>query len=133
MFRLQDLSFDWIGSVVVVFEIFKEVANVQESVAIESYIHEGRLHAREHAADAALVEWWIGPELRTFGYKPGAGPPSLLGLGRGFAFGVIDAISRRVGEFPGVWYARAGSTEIVKEEAAKARFHHRNLTPANRS
>lgn len=85
------------------------------------------------ATDAALVEWWIGPELQIFGYEPEARPPSLLDLGRAFAFGVKDAISRRVGEFPGVWYARAGSTEIVKEETAKAHFHHRNLTPANGS
>lgn len=85
------------------------------------------------AADAALVDWWIGPQLRTFGYKPEAGPPSLLDLAQGFAFGVKDAIRRRVGEFPGLWYARSGSTEIVKEETAKTRFHNRNFTPANRS
>ena len=34
------------GDVVVFFEMFQEIADVQEGVAIETNIHEGRLHPR---------------------------------------------------------------------------------------
>jgi hypothetical protein len=42
--------------VVELFEIFEEVADVEESVAIESDFDEGRLHAGQHACDTALVD-----------------------------------------------------------------------------
>jgi hypothetical protein len=41
--------------VVVIFEIFEEVADVKEGVAIEADIDEGRLHARQHARNTAFV------------------------------------------------------------------------------
>jgi hypothetical protein len=42
--------------VVEFFEVFEEVADVEESVAIESDFDEGRLHAWQHACDTTLVD-----------------------------------------------------------------------------
>jgi hypothetical protein len=42
--------------VIVIFEVFEDVAYVKESVAIEANIDERRLHAWEHAGYAALVD-----------------------------------------------------------------------------
>lgn len=39
----------------VLFQVFEYVADVQEGVAVQADVHEGRLHAREHAGDPALV------------------------------------------------------------------------------
>ncbi len=44
------------SNVVVVFQVFQEIADVQEGVAIEANIHEGRLHTRENSCNAAFVE-----------------------------------------------------------------------------
>jgi hypothetical protein len=43
-------------NVVVLFQMFQEIADVQEGVAIESNIHEGRLHTGEHSCNATFVE-----------------------------------------------------------------------------
>src|SRR5262249_31347803 len=43
-------------AVIVVFEIFENVADVQEGVAVETDIDEGGLHAGKDAGDAALVD-----------------------------------------------------------------------------
>ena len=40
---------------VIVFEIFEDVADVQEGIAVEADIDEGRLHAGEDAGDSAFV------------------------------------------------------------------------------
>jgi hypothetical protein len=42
--------------VVEFFEVFEEVADVEESVAIESDFDEGRLHAGQHACDTTPVD-----------------------------------------------------------------------------
>jgi hypothetical protein len=42
--------------VVEFFEVFEEVADVEESVAIESDFNESRLHAGQHACNTALVD-----------------------------------------------------------------------------
>ena len=42
--------------VVVVFQVFEYVADVQESVAIQSDVHESGLHARKDAGDFAFVD-----------------------------------------------------------------------------
>jgi hypothetical protein len=42
--------------VVVLLEIFQEVADVQEGVGIAPDIHEGGLHAGQHACDFAFVD-----------------------------------------------------------------------------
>ena len=39
----------------VLLQVFKNVADVQEGVAVEADIHEGRLHAGKHAGYAAFV------------------------------------------------------------------------------
>ena len=43
-------------TVIVVLEIFENVANVEEGVAIEPDVNESRLHSGEHAGDAAFVD-----------------------------------------------------------------------------
>lgn len=42
--------------VIVVFEIFEDVADVEESIAIEADINESGLHAGEDAGDSAFVD-----------------------------------------------------------------------------
>src|SRR6266567_573248 len=43
-------------SVIVVLEIFENVADVEESVAIEANVHESRLHTGEDAGDSSFVD-----------------------------------------------------------------------------
>src|ERR1700685_836126 len=43
-------------AVIVVFEIFENVADVQEGIAVEADIDEGALHTGEDASDAAFVD-----------------------------------------------------------------------------
>jgi len=43
------------GYLVDVFVLFEKIRNVQEPVTLQTHIHEGRLHSRKHAGDAALV------------------------------------------------------------------------------
>ncbi len=43
-------------SVIVVFEIFENVADVQEGVAIETNFDESGLHSREDAGDFTFVD-----------------------------------------------------------------------------
>jgi hypothetical protein len=42
--------------VIVIFEIFENVADVQESVAVETDVHEGGLHTGEDAGDFSFVD-----------------------------------------------------------------------------
>jgi len=42
--------------VVVLLEMFQEIADVQEGVAIEADIHKGRLHPRKNSGHSALVK-----------------------------------------------------------------------------
>jgi hypothetical protein len=51
-----DFPFYRSNNVVVVFKIFKEIADVQEGVAIQADVYEGRLHARQHARNTAFVD-----------------------------------------------------------------------------
>ena len=41
---------------IVVFQVFENVADVQESITIEADVHESRLHAGEDAGDFSLVD-----------------------------------------------------------------------------
>jgi hypothetical protein len=43
-------------SMIVIFQVFEDVADVEESVAIEADVHEGRLHARKDAGDFAFID-----------------------------------------------------------------------------
>jgi hypothetical protein len=54
--HLLEFGLDRSGNVVVVLEVFQEIADVQEGVAIEANIHKGRLHTGEDSCDAAFVE-----------------------------------------------------------------------------
>jgi len=42
--------------VIVILEIFENVADVQEGVAIQTNVHESRLHSRKDAGDFAFVD-----------------------------------------------------------------------------
>jgi hypothetical protein len=50
-------------TMIVIFEIFENVADVQEGVAVQADVDEGRLHARKDAGDAAFVNT---PDQREF-------------------------------------------------------------------
>lgn len=84
-------------------------------------------------ADVALVEWVLGAHMKTFGYEPVGRTPSIICLLRGLVFGAANAVRRRVGEFPGVWYWVTRSTKLAKEETAKERFRSRHLAAAART
>ena len=56
LLHLLDLALNGGDNVVVIFQIFKEVADVEESVAIEADIDEGRLHAGKHAGNTAFID-----------------------------------------------------------------------------
>jgi hypothetical protein len=43
-------------AVIVVLKIFENVADVEESIAIEADVHERRLHAGKNASDSAFVD-----------------------------------------------------------------------------
>jgi hypothetical protein len=43
-------------AVIIIFEVFENIADVQESVAIETDIHESRLHARKDAGNFSFVD-----------------------------------------------------------------------------
>ena len=43
-------------AVIVVFEIFEDIADVKESIAIEADVNESRLHAWEDAGNSAFVD-----------------------------------------------------------------------------
>jgi hypothetical protein len=53
--RLAELRFRR-GHVVLVFEMFQKIADVQEGVAIEANVNEGRLHTRKNSGDSAFVK-----------------------------------------------------------------------------
>ncbi len=56
LFHLFDFGFDGGNDVVVLFQVFQEIADVQEGVAVESDIHKGRLHAGQHACNPSFVD-----------------------------------------------------------------------------
>jgi hypothetical protein len=43
-------------AMIVVFEIFEDVADVQKGIAIQADIHESRLHAGQDASNPAFVD-----------------------------------------------------------------------------
>ena len=55
LLHFLDFIFDGRDDVIVLLEIFEEIADVEKRVAIEADIHKGRLHAGQHARDAAFV------------------------------------------------------------------------------
>jgi hypothetical protein len=78
----------------------------------------------------ALIEWLVRPHMESFGYEPAGYSPSTLTIARGLVSAAYDAVRRRAGEFPGVWYSLTGSTHLAKEENAKERFRGRQLAAA---
>ena len=68
------------------------------------------------ARDAALIDWIVGPHLRSFGYLRVANAPSITSMARGLAFLGFESISRRLPQIPGVWYHLMQPTKLAKEE-----------------
>jgi len=48
--------FDGVDDMVEFLEFLEEVGDVEECVAIEANVHEGRLHAGKHACDSSFVD-----------------------------------------------------------------------------
>jgi Sulfotransferase family len=92
----------------------------------------GMWRERLSKRDLALVEWFLGYQMQAFGYEPASKRPSPAAIAGGFLFGVKDAVQRRLGEFPAIWYRRASSTQLAREEAAATRYHNRVLQLSTR-
>jgi len=43
-------------AVIIVFQIFKNITDIEEGIAVEADIHESGLHARKDASDSAFVD-----------------------------------------------------------------------------
>jgi hypothetical protein len=78
--------------------------------------------------ESALVEWFVGQHLQTFGYEAVGKPPANQTIVRDLASAIGHAVRRRAGEFPAAWYSFVRSRQLVKEEIAKQRFRSRRLT-----
>jgi hypothetical protein len=78
--------------------------------------------------EVALVEWVVGEHMHTFEYDAVGCRPASLTLARGLAFAAFDAVRRRAGEYPGVWYSITRSSQLAKEETAKERYRSRHLS-----
>ena len=88
----------------------------------------GKWRVQLTAGQIALIEWKVGPHLRTFGYEPGApGAPSGFRIARELLASLFDVVRREVGAFPAGWYYHTRSASINKEEAARHRFQRRQL------
>lgn len=90
----------------------------------------GKWRDQLSADQVALIEWLVRPHMETFGYEPAGYSPSNLAIARGLVSAVYDAVRRRAGEFPGVWYSLTSSTLLAKEENAKERFRVRQMAAA---
>jgi hypothetical protein len=77
--------------------------------------------------EAALVEWFVGQHMQTFGYQSVNRSPASRTIVRDLASAIIHAARRRAGEFPAAWYSFVRSRQLVKEEIAKERFRSREL------
>ena len=56
LFHLLGFVLNSRDDVVQLFNLFHEVADVQEGIAIEANLHKGRLHAWQHARNFAFVD-----------------------------------------------------------------------------
>jgi hypothetical protein len=45
-----------IVTMIVVFEVFEDIADIQKGVAVQADVDESRLHARENASNLAFVD-----------------------------------------------------------------------------
>jgi hypothetical protein len=75
--------------------------------------------------EAALVEWFVGRHLQTFGYEAVSHAPSRMAIVRDFASTLFQAARRQA--FPAAWYSFRRSRELAKEETAIERFRNRQL------
>ena len=74
------------------------------------------------ADQVALVEWYVGPHMQTFGYEAvGRRPPSPA-IVCDLISAACDAVRKRVRQFPAVLYYLMRSSKLVSEEAARERY-----------
>jgi hypothetical protein len=83
------------------------------------------------ADQIALIEWKVGPHMHGFGYEPLGRAPSSLSVGRELIKGVVDSLTRHIGEFPAGWYSLMRSPYLSREEAARLRFRRHVAFPTN--
>jgi len=82
----------------------------------------GRWREELTANQAALAEWAVGRDMRTFGYEPVCSRPGGLAILCELASAARCAVGKRVEQFPACWYYLIRSTDIVREEAARERY-----------
>ena len=85
----------------------------------------GRWREQLTPDELALVEWFVGQHMQTFGYQAVTRPPANRAVVRDLASAIIHAARRRAGEFPAGWYSFVRSRQLVKEETARERFRSR--------
>lgn len=88
----------------------------------------GKWREQLTADQVSLVEWVVGPNMRTLGYEAAGRAPTRAAIFRGLALAGFDSVRRRIEEFPGVWYSVTRSPKLVKEETAKNRVRNRLVT-----
>jgi hypothetical protein len=70
----------------------------------------------------ALVEWYVGSHMQTFGYEAVGRRPWALAIVRDLISAACDAVTKRVRQFPAVLYYLMRSSKLVTEEAARERY-----------
>jgi hypothetical protein len=74
------------------------------------------------ADQAALIEFYAGDQMATFGYERAAGSPSPGAKARDLVAAASGAVKKRVEQFPAAWYYLIRSSNLVAEEAARERY-----------
>jgi hypothetical protein len=87
----------------------------------------GKWREQLTSKEAALVEWFVGRHLQTFGYEPATHAPAGVAIAWDLCSTVFQAARRHVEEFPAARYSFVGSRQLAKEEAAKERCRNRQL------
>jgi hypothetical protein len=90
----------------------------------------GKWREQLTSKEAALVEWFVGRHMQTFGYEAATHAPGGLAIAQDMGSTVFQAARRHAGEFPAAWYSFVRSRQLAKEEMAKERFRSRQLTRA---
>ena len=87
----------------------------------------GRWREELTADEAGLVEWVVGRHMQTFGCEALTRAPRVMAIAGGLAFAVVDAVRRRMAEFPAALYYLVRSPNLLREEAARQRSRQGHL------
>jgi hypothetical protein len=74
------------------------------------------------ADQVALVEWYVGSHMQTFGYQAVGRRPPFKAVVGDLLSSACDAVSKRVRQFPAALYYLTRSSKLVSEEAARERY-----------